>query len=150
MKVMGPKLAASIMPTLYMGNFVMRWKGGSTRGYSKTYKRHSRGPWTLNPESSPSSAYIPGRSMRSATLTSAVTIKNLRAMRLSMSETLIIKVRIRIQITKRTKITTIAAPTALTTTRTAPTMATTSPMETSGTTTRVTTQKSNIEVTLKG
>ena len=46
-----------------------------------------------------------------------------------------------IQITKRTKITTIAIPTALTTTRTAPTMATTPPMETSGTTTRVTTQR---------
>ena len=46
-----------------------------------------------------------------------------------------------IQITKRTKITTIAIPTALTTTRTAPTMVTTPPMETSGTATRVTTQR---------
>ena len=45
-----------------------------------------------------------------------------------------------IQITKRTKITTMAMPTALTITRTAPTMATTPPTETSGTTTRVTTQ----------
>ena len=57
-----------------------------------------------------------------------------------MSKTQIIKVRIMIQITKRTKTTTIAIPTALTTTGTAPTMATTPPMETSGTTTRVTTQ----------
>ena len=140
LKVMGPKLAASIMPTLYMGNLVTRWKRGSTRGYSKTYNRHSRGLWTLNPGSSPSSAYIPGKSMRPTTLTSAVTIKNLRSMRLNTSETQIIKVRILIQITKRTKITTIATPTALTTTRTALTMATTPPMETSGTTTRVTTQ----------
>ena len=45
-----------------------------------------------------------------------------------------------IQIIRRTKITTIAIPTALTTTRTAPTMATTPPTETSETTTRVTTQ----------
>ena len=120
LKVMGPKLAASIRPTLYMRNLVMRWKGGSTRGYPKTYKRHSRGPWTLNPGSSLSSAYIPGRSMRSNTLTSAVTIKNSRSMRLNMSETQIIKVRTMIQITKRTKITTIATPIALTTTRTAP------------------------------
>ena len=51
LKVMGPKLVASITPTLYMGNLVMRWKGGSTRGYPKTYRRHSRGPWTLNPGS---------------------------------------------------------------------------------------------------
>ena len=136
---MGPKLAASIIPTLYMGNLVMRWKGGSSRGYPKTYKRHLRGPWTLNPGSSLSRAYIPGKSMRSTTLMSAVTIKNLGSMRLNMSETQIIKVRITIQITKRTKITTIANPTALTT-RTAPTMATTPPTETSGTTTRVTTQ----------
>ena len=35
LKVMGPKLAASIMPTLYMGNSAMRWKGGSTRGCPK-------------------------------------------------------------------------------------------------------------------
>ena len=42
--VIDPKLAASIMPTLYMGNLVMRWKRGSTRGYPKTYKRHLRGP----------------------------------------------------------------------------------------------------------
>ena len=35
LKVMGPKLAASITPALYMGNLVMRWKGGSTRGYPK-------------------------------------------------------------------------------------------------------------------
>ena len=140
LKVMGPKLAASLMPTLYMGNVVTRWKGGSTRGYPKTYKRHSRGPWTLNPGSSLSSAYIPGKSMRSTTLMSAATIKNLKSMRLNTSETQIIKVRIMIQITKRTKITTIVSPTALTTTRTAPTMATTPPPETSGTTTRVTTQ----------
>ena len=45
-----------------------------------------------------------------------------------------------IQITKRTKITTIAIPTALTIARTAPTMAT-PPTETSGTATRVTTQR---------
>ena len=32
LKVMGPKLAASIMPTLYMGNLVTRWKQGSTSG----------------------------------------------------------------------------------------------------------------------
>ena len=76
LKVMGPKLAASIMPTLYMGNLVMRWKGGSTRGYLKTYRRHSRGLWTLNPGSSPSSAYIQGKSMRSTTLMSAVTIRS--------------------------------------------------------------------------
>ena len=55
-----------------------------------------------------------------------------------------------IQITKRTKITTITNPTALTTARTAPTTATRPQMETSGTTRRVTTQRSNIEVTLKG
>ena len=61
-------------------------------------------------------------------------------MKLNMSETQIIKVRITIQLTKRTKITTIAIPTALTTTRIAPTMATTPSTETSGTTTRVTTQ----------
>ena len=140
LKVMGPKLAASIMPTLYMGNLVTRWKGGSTRGYPKTYKRHSRGPWTLNPGSSPSSAYIPGKSMRSTTLMSAVTIKNLRSVRFNMSKTQIIKVRIMIQITKRTKLTTIAIPTALTTTRTVPPKATMPPMETSGTTIRVTTQ----------
>ena len=140
LKVMGPKLAASITPTLYIGNLVMRWKGGSTRGYPKTYKRHLRGPWTLNPGSSLSSTYIPGKSTRSTTLTSAATIKNSRSMRLNMSETQIIKVRIMIQITKRTKITTIATPTAITTTRTAPTMATTPPTETSGTATRVTTQ----------
>ena len=47
--------------------------------------------------------------------------------------------RITTQITRRTKITSIAIPTALTTRRTAPTMATTPPTETSGTT-RVTTQ----------
>ena len=87
LKVMGPNLAASIMPTLYMGNLVMRWKGGSTRGYPKTYKRHLRGPWTLNQGSSPSSAYIPGKSMRSTTLMSAATIKSSRSMRLNMSET---------------------------------------------------------------
>ena len=76
--------------------------------------------------------------MRLTTLTAA-TIKNSRSMRLNMSETQIIKVRIMIQITQRTKKSTIATPTALTTTRTAPTMATTPPMEISGTT-RVTTQ----------
>ena len=103
LKVMGPKLAASIMPTLYIANSVMRWKGGLTRGYPKTYKRYLRGMWTLNPGSSPSSAYIPGKSMRSTTLMSAVTIKNLRSMRLNMSETQIIKVRITIKITKRRK-----------------------------------------------
>ena len=140
LKAMGPKLAASIMPTLYMGNLAMRWKGGSTRGYPKTYRRHLRGPWTLNPGSLSSSTYIPGKSMRSTTLMSAVTIRSLRSMRLNMSETLIMKVRITIQIIKRTKITTIAIPTALTTTRTASTT-TTTPMETSGTTTRVTTQR---------
>ena len=64
LKAMGPKLAASTMPTLYMGNLVMRWKGGSTRGYPKTYRRHSKGPWTLNPGSLQSSAHIPGKSMR--------------------------------------------------------------------------------------
>ena len=37
LKVMGPKLAASTMTTLYMGNLVMRLKEGSTRGYPKTY-----------------------------------------------------------------------------------------------------------------
>ena len=42
---------------------------------------------------------------------------------------------------QKTKITTIAIPTALTTTRTAPTMATTLPMQTSGTATRATTQR---------
>ena len=141
LKVMGPKLAASIMPTLYMGNLVMRWRGGSTRGYPKTYRRHSRGPWTLNPGPLPSNTYMRGKSMRSATLMSAVTIRCLKSMRLNMSKTLTIKVRIMIQIIKRTKITTIAIPTAITTTRTAPTMATTPPMETSGTTTRVTTQR---------
>ena len=57
-----------------------------------------------------------------------------------------------IQVIKRTKITTIAIPTALTTTRTAPTTATTPPMEALGTTTRMTTHEipSNVEVTLKG
>ena len=59
-------------------------------------------------------------------------------MRFNMPETQIIKVRIMTQIIKRTKITTIAIPTALTTTRTTPT--TTPPMETSGSATRVTTQ----------
>ena len=44
LKVMGPKLAASTMPTLYMGILVMAWKGGSTRGL-----------WTSNPGSLPSS-----------------------------------------------------------------------------------------------
>ena len=58
LKAMDPRLAASIMSTLYMGNLVMRWKGGSTRGYSKTYRRHSRGPWTLNSGSLPSSTFI--------------------------------------------------------------------------------------------
>ena len=130
LKVMGPKLAASIMPTLYMGNLVMRWKEGSTRGYPKTYRRHTIGPLTLNLGSSPSSAYIPGKSMRSTTSMAAATIKSLRSMRLNMSETQIIKVRTMIQITRRTKITSIAIPTALTTTRTVPTMATTPPTET--------------------
>ena len=46
-----------------------------------------------------------------------------------------------IQITKRTKITTTAIPTALTTTRSAPITATKPPMETSGTATKVTTQR---------
>ena len=87
LRVTGPKLAASITPTLYMGNLVRRWKGGSTKGYPKTYRRHLRGPWTLNLGSSPSSAYIPGKSMRSTTLMSRVTIKSLRSMRLNMSET---------------------------------------------------------------
>ena len=141
LKVMGPKLAASIMSTLYMGNLVMRWKGGSTRGYPKTYRRHLRGLWTLNPGSLPSSASTLEKSMRSTTSMSAVTIRSLRSMRLNMSETQIIKVRIMIRITKRTKIITIAIPTALTSTRTAPTTATTPPTETSGTTTRVTTQR---------
>ena len=57
-----------------------------------------------------------------------------------MSKTQIIKVRIMIQITKGTKITTIAIPTALTTTRTAPTMTKTPPTDSSETTIRVTTQ----------
>ena len=130
LKAMDPRLAASIMPTLYMGNLVMRWKGGSTRGYPKTYRRHSRGPWTSNPGSLPSSTSIREKSTRSTTSMSAVTIGSLRPMRLNMSETLIIKVRIMIQITKRTKIATIAIPAALTTTRTAPITATTPPMET--------------------
>ena len=119
LEAMGPWLAASIMPILYMGNLVRRWKGGSTRGYPETYRGHSRGPWTLNSGSLESSACIAGKSMRSTTLMSAVTIRSLRSMRLNMSETLTIKVRITIQIIKRTKITTIAIPTALTTTRTA-------------------------------
>ena len=38
LKVMDPRLAASIKPTPYMGNLVARWKGGSTRGYPKTYR----------------------------------------------------------------------------------------------------------------
>ena len=138
---MGPKLAASIMPNLYMGNLVMRWRGGSTKGYPKTYRRHSRGLWTLNPRSLSSNAYITGKSMRSTTLMSAVTIRSLKSMRLNMSETLTIKIRIMTQIIKRTKITTIAIPTALTITRTAPATPTTPPTETSGTTTRVTTQR---------
>ena len=58
LKVMGPKLAASMMPSLYMGNWVIRWKEGSTRGYLKTYRTHLRGPSTLNPGSLPSSASI--------------------------------------------------------------------------------------------
>ena len=103
LKVMDPRFTASITPTLYMRNLVMRWKGGSTRGYPKTYRRHLRGPWTLNPGSLPSNAYIPGKSMRSTTLMSAVTIRSLRSMRLNMSKTLIIKVRITIQITKEQK-----------------------------------------------
>ena len=103
LKVLGPKLAESIMPTLYMANSVTRQKGGSTRGYPETYKRHLRGPWTLNPGSSSSSTYIPGKSMRSTTLMSAVTIKNSRSKRLNMSKTQIIKVRIMIQITKKSK-----------------------------------------------
>ena len=138
LEAMGPRLAASTMPTLYMEN-LMRWKGGSTRGYPKTYRRHSRQPWTLNPGSLPSSAYIPGRSMRSTTLMSVVTIRNLRSVRLNMSETLTIKVRNMIQIIKRTNIARITISTALTTTRTAPT--TTTPAETSGTMTRVTTRR---------
>ena len=100
----------------------------------KNLQEALRGPWTLNPGSSLSSTYIPGKSTRSTTLMSAVTIKNLRSLRLNMSETQIIKVRITIQITKRTKITAIATPTALTTTRTAPPMVTMPPTETSGTT----------------
>ena len=106
----------------------------------KTYRRHSRGPWTLNPGSLPSSASIPGRSMRSTTLMSAVTIRSLRSMRLNMSETLTIKVRIMIHIIKKTNIAIITIPTSLTTTRTAPTTATTPPAESSGTI-RVTTQR---------
>ena len=129
LEVMGPKLAASTMPTLYMGNLVMRWMGGSTRGYPKTYRRHLSGPWTLNPGFLQSSAYIPGMSMRSTTLMLAVTIRSLRSMRLNMSKTPTIKVRIMTQIIKRTKITIIAIPTAPTTTKTAPTTATTPPME---------------------
>ena len=58
LEAMGPRLAASTTPTLYMGNLVMRWKGGSTRGYPKTYRRHLRGLWTLNPGSLPSSTSI--------------------------------------------------------------------------------------------
>ena len=150
LKVMGPRIAASIMPTLYMGNLVMSWKGGSTKNYPKTCRRHSRGPWTLNPGSLQSSTYIPGKSMRSATLMSAVTIKRLRSMRLNMSNTLTIKVRIMILIIKRTEVTAIAIQTDLTTTRTAPTTATTPPTETSGTTTSMTEIPSNVEVTLKG
>ena len=141
LKAMGLRLAVSTTPTLYMGNLVMRWKRGSTRGYPKTYRRHSGGPWTLNPGSLPSSASIRGKSMRSTTLMSAVTTRRLRSMRLNMSETLTIKVRIMIQIIKRTNIAIITIPTALTTTRTAPTTATTPPAETSGTITRVTTQR---------
>ena len=57
-----------------------------------------------------------------------------------MSETPTIKVRITIQIIKRTNIAIITIPTALTTRRTASTTSTTPPMETSGTT-RVTTQR---------
>ena len=129
LEAMGPRLAAST-PTLYMGNLVMRWKGGSTRGYPKTYKRHSRGPWTLNPGSLPSSTSIPGRSMKLTTLMSAVTIRSLRSMRLNMS-----KIPTIIQIIKRTNIAIITTPTAPTTTRTAPTTTTTAlPPETSGTT----------------
>ena len=58
LKVMDSRLAASITPTLYIRNLVMRWKGGSTKGYLKTHRRHSRGPWTLNPGSLPSSTSI--------------------------------------------------------------------------------------------
>ena len=61
-------------------------------------------------------------------------------MRLNMSETLTIQVRIMIQIIKRTNIAIMTISTALTTTRIAPTTATTPPAETSGTT-RVTTQR---------
>ena len=136
----GSKVSCIHYTNSLQGNLVMRWKEGSTRGYPKTYRRHLRGLWTLNPGSLPSSAYIPGRSMRSTTLMSAVTIRSLRSMRLNMSETLTIKVRIMIQIIKRTKITTITIPTALTTTRTATTTMA-PPVETSGTTTRVTTQR---------
>ena len=141
LEAMGPRLAASTMATLYTGNLVMRWKGGSTRGYPNTYRRHLRGLWTLNPGSLPSSTYIPGRSMRSTILMSAVTIRSLRSMRLHMSEIPTIRVRIMIQIIKRTKITTTTIPTALTTTRTAATTTMAPSAETSETTTRVTTQR---------
>ena len=150
LEAMDPRLAASTMPILYMGNWVMSWKKGCTRGYLKTYRRHSRGPWTLNPGSLPSRAFISGRSMRSTTLMSAVTIRSLRSTRLSISETQTIKVRIMTQIIKRTSIAIIIIPMALTTTRAAPTTATAPPVETSGTTTGVTTQRSNVEVTIKG
>ena len=74
-------------PNLYMGSLVKNWKGGSTRGYLTIYKMHLTGPWTLNPGSKHHSASTPGMSMRSTTLTSAVTTKNLRSVSCNTSVT---------------------------------------------------------------
>ena len=79
--------------------------------------------------------------MKSTTLTSAVTTKNLRSTKLNTSIIPIAKVRITIQITRKIKITKITIPIALSTRTTTATIAATMapPAGTSGT--RVTAQK---------
>ena len=74
-------------------------------------------------------------SMKSTTLMSAVTTKNLRSTRLNTSIIPITKVRIMIQITRKIKITKITVPTALITRTTTATIVATvaPPVRTSGT-----------------
>ena len=89
--------------------------------------------------------------MRSTTLTSVVTAKNLRSMRLNTSVIPITKVRIIIQITRKIKITRITVPTVLSTRPTTATIAATvAPLENFRNKGDYTEIPSNVEVTLKG
>ena len=134
--------AASTMPTLCMGNLVMRWRGGSTRSYQTTFRQPSKELSTLNQESLQSSGSTPKKSMRSTTFMSAtvMTTKRLRSMS-HTSGTQTIKVRTMTLTIKGTNKTTIltTAPAIHLVLDTSLTITT---MEGTSTTTRATSQRS--------